>query len=542
MQIAHNDFPIPILPQPRIASPPQEPHFLAPLPSSDPIEPPSSATNNNNDSSSSSQETNKENTNPAPPPPAPASRAVEPDSATTPEPGALPPQIIGLMSEITMTLTDSFPLYPPHTIQRLSELVVAPRQHYRSLASYLHALDRVVHVTSGSNIYPLPPAVPDMSNMSIASSAGGGKELSSWLNGGAPGSSSSSSSSSAGLHVGSDEALGGALLTPIPWLQRAAAAAAAAESDGATTSSPIDDSASSTSPTSASSSQPAGQSQPQQQQQQQQAANRRMGGEVRTESTETIDGPNGVGSIETVSVSVNGIPSHGAAAIQLQQQQQLQLQRGVTQGELLRQEQRAGVVPAAQLARQQADGDAAAATPEGSLDAVATAAPGEGDADGTSEEDEIPHARGPEEIGAADTGPQKESNYIGGLDLQGIDVEAAVGRKAAEPPAAAAAEDDQQHVGRSSTPKREADDELAAEVPSKKLREDPTVNEEGSTEPATAAASADDETDEAPKVDAEGDIVLSDDNTKAAAGEESADGGNTTAPAAGEAAEATVSA
>src|SRR5690606_26801082 len=57
------------------------------------------------------------------------------------------------------------------------------------------------------------------------------------------------------------------------------------------------------------------------------------------------------------------------------------------------------------------------------------------------DEDEVPHARGPDEIGAADTGPQSAAaaNYIasGGspMDVQGIDVEAAVGRKVQSPPA-----------------------------------------------------------------------------------------------------------
>ncbi len=56
--------------------------------------------------------------------------------------------------------------------------------------------------------------------------------------------------------------------------------------------------------------------------------------QMETESTETIDGPNGMGRIETVSVSItNGVPTLST------------VNRGITQGELLRQEQRAGVVP-----------------------------------------------------------------------------------------------------------------------------------------------------------------------------------------------------
>jgi hypothetical protein len=85
--------------------------------------------------------------------------------------------------------------------------------------------------------------------------------------------------------LGSDESLGGALLTPIPWLQNAPSL---------------------------------GQ------------------GEVRTESTEIVDGPNGAGSIETVSISMNGISSATS-----------QKDPGsIIQGELLRQEQDAGNISA----------------------------------------------------------------------------------------------------------------------------------------------------------------------------------------------------
>ncbi len=90
------------------------------------------------------------------------SRVEEPVAV---EPGTLPPQIVALVSEITTVLTADFPLYPPHTIQRLAEMILWPTRHYRSLPAYLHALDRVVHVTSGANMYPLPPAVADMSSM-----------------------------------------------------------------------------------------------------------------------------------------------------------------------------------------------------------------------------------------------------------------------------------------------------------------------------------------------------------------------------------------
>ena len=66
--------------------------------------------------------------------------------------------------------------------------------------------------------------------------------------------------------LGSDESLGGALLTPIPWLKHNTLASAA------------------------------------------QAASQGSEGELRSESLET-DGPHGAGSIETVTVTVNGVPS-----------------------------------------------------------------------------------------------------------------------------------------------------------------------------------------------------------------------------------------
>jgi hypothetical protein len=355
------------------------------------------------------------------------------------------------MNDITTTLRTSFPLYPPHTAQRLAELVLAPRAHYRALPSYLHALDRVVHVTSGANVYPLPPAVPDMSSM------GGGSAPHQTTNGAVP------PRLSVTTNVGSDEALGGALLTPIPWLNRPARSPASASPAGSGT------------PTSAG------------------------GARVRTESTEQIDGPNGVGHIETVTVSVNGVLSHGAVQhLQAQQRELAQQQaaaqtRGVTQGELLRQEQRAGVVPVSQLRAQgipavAGNGDAlrAAARRAGEADGDA-GAEGEGEEEEEEEEEETPHARGPEEIGAADTGPQAPGTTFGAaaggparsagsgaVERQGIDVEAAVGRRAEvstnKSSEETADEGSEERTRRDSTPKREAEDEAGPGQPSKKTK------------------------------------------------------------------------
>lgn len=117
------------------------------------------------------------------------------------------------------------------------------------------------------------------------------------------------------------------------------------------------------------------------------------GSDLRRESTSVIDGPNGVGSVETVTVAVNGNNARAA----------------VTQGELIRQEQEAGVVPVPVVARN--TGGASTATVGGR----------KAD-DAEDEEDLIPHARGPEVIGMEDMGPQA-------LSKEGFDVEAALGRK-----------------------------------------------------------------------------------------------------------------
>ncbi|KAI1451959.1 hypothetical protein F4805DRAFT_59167 [Annulohypoxylon moriforme] len=525
-RVARHEFPIPMLPPPASTTIPSsipptqtqtdsEPaeNFLSPLPSS-PLEP---------TSSNSSQE-NKENTPIAPriqPPPTSTPTQPAPAAVALP-PGTLPLQILSMLAEITSTLQSTFPKYPPHTLQRLSELVIAPKHHYRSLPTYLHALDRVVHVTSGLNIYPLPPAIPDMRSGSLLSN----------------GLSDALAAPSPWATPGSDEALGGALLTPIPWLQPnhhgIGGPSSALSTPGQRSPNPAGSGGSNNgSGSQSSSSSSAGGNNPMSSS----AAgigNTDLEGEVRTESTETIDGPNGVGSIETVSVSVNGIPSMGARGV------------GVTQGELLRQEQRAGVVPVSQLVPshhvhsanphaqvhrrasasptseatqgqaqgQGGEGERKEASPPSAAEVDAAAAVENGNGNGNAgagatqtpqptvdadapvgsiagSEEEKPHARGPEEIGPEDMGPQhattsSTSSGPGGVEMQGIDIEAAVGRKrgASKSPPTKSDEDKmdvevlqtqgQQGQGgegsanvttrksrsRSSTPKREAEDEL----------------------------------------------------------------------------------
>ncbi len=129
----------------------------------------------------------------------------------------MPDLVIQQLNSILRTLRGSFAEKPPHTIQRLAELVLNPNKHYKTLPAWLRAVDRAVSVTSTADIFPLPQAqslpqgVLDGAHTNgvtngLGSGTGGGGIL--WTN---------SDTRDAGL--GSDESLGGALLTPIPWLK-----------------------------------------------------------------------------------------------------------------------------------------------------------------------------------------------------------------------------------------------------------------------------------------------------------------------------------
>ncbi|KAL1612749.1 hypothetical protein SLS60_000978 [Paraconiothyrium brasiliense] len=267
----------------------------------------------------------------------------------------LPPETITFYSSIRNALSTNFPNGAPHTIQRLAELILEPKRRYRFLSPYLRALDRVVSVSSPNTVFPLPQAV-------LPTATG-------LFNG-------TTSTNSAQASLGSDESLGGALLTPIPWLQN------------------------------------------------------RGQNELISESTEMVDGPNGAGRIETVTVGMlsgtngsNGAPqatsptsSNGVSQIASSHPdgETLPSTGPVTQGEILRQEQEAGIV---------------LNNPH-----TLTAVPGRttvGEADGggtvmetVEGEEEQPHARGPELIGMEDTGPQNQSAHL--------DIEGAVGRPSIE--------------------------------------------------------------------------------------------------------------
>ncbi|KAI4166071.1 MAG: hypothetical protein LQ342_000502 [Letrouitia transgressa] len=262
------------------------------------------------------------------PPPTSKSLHGISDSNISTSPGRLPPQLLTLLSTIQKTLRTQFPDAPPHTSQRLAELLLRPKSHYRTLPSYLRALDRVVSVSSPTTTFPLPSAPsPNASTLLNGSMTP--------VNGG----------------DSADDNLGGAALTPISWLSNKA------------TSDTV------------------------------QAVERLPGSDLRTQSTSLIDGPNGEGSVETVTVAPNGNNPVLAAG-----------QNAVTQGELIRQEQEAGIVP----------------VPIGQPSTSAVMAASKQDAE--DEEEMTPHARGPEEIGMEDMGPQR-------VATGGFDVEAALGRK-----------------------------------------------------------------------------------------------------------------
>ncbi|PWW73337.1 hypothetical protein C7212DRAFT_359483 [Tuber magnatum] len=118
------------------------------------------------------------------PPPAPFVK-----EATPPPPGALDSEDEILLASLSNILTTQFDAAPPYTIQRLSELIRYPNAHYKSLSKYLRAIQRVLSVSSPTTAFPLPPSAVD-----------------SMPNG------------AASFNLGSDESLGGALLSPIPWL------------------------------------------------------------------------------------------------------------------------------------------------------------------------------------------------------------------------------------------------------------------------------------------------------------------------------------
>lgn len=161
---------------------------------------------------------NKENTAPGDPqtPPAPTHSLPSTESVPDSQPqstqqsnDSLPPPLSLLLSSIKSAIQSFFLSKPPHTIQRFAELILHPTAHYRTLPAYLRAVDRVVSVTSGVDVFPssiLENTTPSGQSNGLAHPT---TSASTYLN----------PDYTSGL--GSDESLGGALLTPIPWLTNA---------------------------------------------------------------------------------------------------------------------------------------------------------------------------------------------------------------------------------------------------------------------------------------------------------------------------------
>jgi hypothetical protein len=127
---------------------------------------------------------------------------LDPDSQLETSMKSLPHPLQFILDSIKSTLRSYFTTNPPHTIQRLAELILYPDRQYRTLPAYLRAVDRVVSVSSGADLFPLPQT--------------NGSNDGELPNGSMNGTATSFMITDHGL--GSDESLGGALLTPIPWL------------------------------------------------------------------------------------------------------------------------------------------------------------------------------------------------------------------------------------------------------------------------------------------------------------------------------------
>ncbi|KAK2785718.1 hypothetical protein FQN52_008267 [Onygenales sp. PD_12] len=307
-QIVHNDFPMPTVP-PALSNTFDTPTLI---PSSYSTQEINSQTNSNKENAPPSQLQTPPRRPPVPTFPSSGERIPDSQPQSGPTDDALPPPLVAILASIKSTLKSSFSSKPPHTIQRLAELILRPTLHYRTLPAYLRAVDRVVSVSSGADIFPLPLSMPPPSGGTDSSLVNG-------VNG-----SGSSSFMFSDNSLGSDESLGGALLTPIPWLSNSA-----------------------------------------------------LPGGNHDSFMEPDSSPNsspGASSPESATSSV--VPARESGA--------------VTQGELIRQEQEAGVVPMTVQRHQRQH-----AMTDGELTPVED-----------DDTEEAPHARGPAILGVEDMGLQ----------------------------------------------------------------------------------------------------------------------------------------
>lgn len=240
-----------------------------------------------------------------------------------------------------------------------------PRRHYRHLPPYLAALDRVVSVSSPLSDFPLP-------QLTVNTNANGN-----YLSNG----DTTVVADREGL--ASDESLGGALLTPIPWLRKENSLADAVSN----------------------------------------AQSLENG--YRAEHTEDVNA-----IAQTLNGSSEDHTPTDEEKANMTTEEVLRAEGAVTQGELLRQEQEAGVVPVAQATTRRT---MLTGTPSIARDPIIASREGE------ERPEEHPHARGPDLIGMEDMGPQE-----GGLGVsRPLDLDAAVGRRSKSPQPQEEAEQEQ---------------------------------------------------------------------------------------------------
>jgi hypothetical protein len=141
--------------------------------------------------------------------PPPSERVPDSQPQSSHSNNSLPPPLALLLSSVESAVRSYFLNKPPHTIQRFAELILRPTAHYRTLPAYLRAVDRVVSVTSGADVFPFgtpanaTPSIQPNGLVHPTNSAG------------------VCLAPDYATGLGSDESLGGALLTPIPWLTSA---------------------------------------------------------------------------------------------------------------------------------------------------------------------------------------------------------------------------------------------------------------------------------------------------------------------------------
>lgn len=258
----------------------------------------------------------------------------------------LPAALLQLLSGIIATLQTSFIERPPHTIQRLAELVLSPTNHYKTLPAWLRAVDRVVNVSSSADVFPLSEQTLLTNGVNGEGPPAGSLLFASSIN--EAGTRNGYDSAS----LGSDESLGGALLTPIPWLRNGGRGKTERESEEST--------------------------------------------EETTQSSSVETDDDGLGDpISLPSTTSTEANSMGAITTNSDPFVPERPEGAVTQGELIRMEQEAGVVPIS------ANQSGPPPMPSGA---------GQGMEDDDMVSEGAPHARGPDLVGAVDMGKVEGRN------------------------------------------------------------------------------------------------------------------------------------